>query len=64
MPRCLGALLLGMFAVCGAPFPAAAETVRPLTVGFDIDLTGALAPNGKAVLLAWRSSRAFALAFI
>ena len=41
----LAALLLG----CGAP---AARAVEPLVIGFDIELTGGLAPNGKAALLA------------
>ena len=41
----LAALLLG----CPVPAARAAE---PLVIGFDIELTGGLAPNGKAALLA------------
>jgi branched-chain amino acid transport system substrate-binding protein len=41
----LAALLLG----CAVP---AARAVEPLVIGFDIGLTGGLAPNGKAALLA------------
>jgi branched-chain amino acid transport system substrate-binding protein len=41
----LAAALLG----CAAPTAHAAE---PLVIGFDIELTGGLAPNGKAALLA------------
>jgi branched-chain amino acid transport system substrate-binding protein len=41
----LAAALLG----CVAPTARAAE---PLVIGFDIELTGGLAPNGKAALLA------------
>ncbi|MFZ0020511.1 MAG: ABC transporter substrate-binding protein, partial [Acetobacteraceae bacterium] len=41
----LAALLLG------SALPAA-RAAQPLVIGFDIELTGGLAPNGKAALLA------------
>src|SRR6202020_2822842 len=43
-------LLLALLATGAATVTARAA--EPLTIGFDIELTGGLAPNGKAALLA------------
>jgi branched-chain amino acid transport system substrate-binding protein len=45
------------FALCGAALalallPVAASAAEPITIGFDTEQTGGLAPNGKAALLA------------
>lgn len=45
----LSAAALGSLIVV-APFPA--DAAQPLTIGFSMSLTGGLAPNGKAALLA------------
>ncbi len=40
--------------------PALAQTQAPITIGFAMSLTGGLAPNGKAALLAmqiWAEDR-------
>jgi branched-chain amino acid transport system substrate-binding protein len=51
MRNCLAAGWLGaLIALFGAPPPA--HAAEPLTIGFDIEQTGGLAPNGKAALLA------------
>ena len=46
--------LLAGAAAAGSTFllAAGAHAVEPLTIGFDIELTGGLAPNGRAALLA------------
>lgn len=44
-----GALLAASFLFAGAPVARAAD---PITIGFGMALTGGLAPNGKAALLA------------
>ena len=49
MNRSVRWLLAAMLMGCGVPTARAAE---PLVIGFDIELTGGLAPNGKAALLA------------
>ena len=46
---------LGKIAAAGADTPIAAPAIaqnKPLTIGFSMNLTGPLAPNGKAALLA------------
>ena len=44
-----GALLAASFLLAGVPGARAAD---PITIGFGMALTGGLAPNGKAALLA------------
>ncbi|MGH8164646.1 MAG: ABC transporter substrate-binding protein, partial [Rhodanobacteraceae bacterium] len=53
MSRRLGLLaaLFALGALAFAPRPATAQA-KPLTIGFAMSLTGGLAPNGKAALLA------------
>jgi branched-chain amino acid transport system substrate-binding protein len=46
------ARLLAFGAMCAGFVPTAAPAVEPITVGFDIELTGGIAPLGKASLLA------------
>src|ERR1700761_2458456 len=43
-----GALVVAGFLAAGAP----AQAADPITIGFGMALTGGLAPNGKAALLA------------
>jgi branched-chain amino acid transport system substrate-binding protein len=43
-----GALLAGLIMLAGGP----ARAAQPITIGFGMALTGGLAPNGKAALLA------------
>ena len=53
--RILGCLLAGLLAVLALP---AMAQPKPITIGFGMALTGGLAPNGKAALLAmqlWES---------
>lgn len=53
--RILGCLLAGLVAVLALP---AMAQPKPITIGFGMALTGGLAPNGKAALLAmqlWES---------
>ncbi|MGH7042381.1 MAG: amino acid ABC transporter substrate-binding protein [Acetobacteraceae bacterium] len=46
-------LLAGALCCFGSPASrAAAPNTKPITIGFDIELTGGLAPNGRAALLA------------
>ncbi len=45
-------LLAAVFALGLGLGPATAQTQRPITIGFAMSLTGGLAPNGKAALLA------------
>ena len=47
--RTFGKLAAG--AAAGIAAPAIAQN-KPLTIGFSMNLTGPLAPNGKAALLA------------
>jgi branched-chain amino acid transport system substrate-binding protein len=49
-----GALLAAALCCLGpaAPRAATAPSGKPITIGFDIELTGGLAPNGRAALLA------------
>ncbi|MDR3532121.1 MAG: amino acid ABC transporter substrate-binding protein [Rhodopila sp.] len=49
LKRLGGALLAASFLFAGAPTARAAD---PITIGFGMALTGGLAPNGKAALLA------------
>ena len=51
MKRAIRWLLAAALLCCAAPAGRAAE---PLVIGFDIELTGGLAPNGKAALQASR----------
>ena len=46
------ARLLALAAICAGFVPTAAPAVEPITIGFDIELTGGIAPLGKASLLA------------
>jgi branched-chain amino acid transport system substrate-binding protein len=46
------ARLLAFGAMCAGFVPTAARAVEPITIGFDIELTGGIAPLGKASLLA------------
>ncbi len=46
-----GVLLAATFALAGLA-PAQAQSGNPITIGFGMALTGGLAPNGKAALLA------------
>jgi branched-chain amino acid transport system substrate-binding protein len=46
------ARLLAFAAICAGFVPTAARAVEPITIGFDIELTGGIAPLGKASLLA------------
>ncbi len=46
------ARLLAFAAICAGFVPTAAPAVEPITIGFDIELTGGIAPLGKASLLA------------
>jgi branched-chain amino acid transport system substrate-binding protein len=46
------ARLLAFAAICAGLLPTAARAVEPITIGFDIELTGGIAPLGKASLLA------------
>ena len=48
-PRAVCGALAAWLLGCAVP---AARAVEPLVIGFDIELTGGLAPNGKAALLA------------
>ncbi len=50
--RRLGGVLLAAFLVLAGLVPARAENAKPITIGFGMALTGGLAPNGKAALLA------------
>lgn len=50
MLKHLGGALLAAAIACAAP--AAARAAEPITIGFGMALTGGLAPNGKAALLA------------
>jgi branched-chain amino acid transport system substrate-binding protein len=48
-------LLAAAFSLLGSAFARAAPpSGKPITIGFDIELTGGLAPNGRAALLAMR----------
>ena len=44
--------LLAFAAICVGFVPTAGRAVEPITIGFDIELTGGIAPLGKASLLA------------
>lgn len=53
LTRRLGGALLAAFLVLAGLAPAQAQTdKKPITIGFGMALTGGLAPNGKAALLA------------
>ena len=52
MPRMLRIICCLLLSLLAAGAAAAARAAEPLTIGFDIEQTGALAPNGKAALLA------------
>jgi branched-chain amino acid transport system substrate-binding protein len=52
MSRISQALCLWLFAAILIFAPQSGHAAQPLTIGFDIELTGGLAPNGKAALLA------------
>ena len=49
--KCLAGAALAAGVVLGAPAPAKADQA-PITIGFGMALTGGLAPNDKAALLA------------
>src|ERR1700748_1003076 len=50
MLKCMGGALLAAAIALAVPVPARAAD--PITIGFGMALTGGLAPNGKAALLA------------
>src|ERR1700733_11981718 len=52
MPLLARMVRMALFALAAAMVAGAASAQTPLTIGFGMSLTGGLAPNGKAALLA------------